>query len=49
MTIISQPASAVLSREDIWGPPGDGFTVMQSIKERFDPHNILNPGRFIFE
>ena len=22
---------------------------MQAIKDRFDPENILNPGRFVFE
>ena len=33
---------------DIWGPPGPEMRLMQSIKERFDPHNILNPGRFSY-
>ena len=30
---------------DPWGPLGDGFELMQAIKQRFDPHGILNPGR----
>ena len=38
-----------LTCRDIWGPKGDGFAVMQSLKDRFDPAGILNPGRFIFE
>ena len=49
MTVLSYPENIELSRHDIWGPPPDGFAVMQSLKDRFDPHNILNPGRFIFE
>ena len=29
--------------------PGPEFRVMQAIKDRFDPQNILNPGRFVFD
>jgi glycolate oxidase FAD binding subunit len=49
MTVVKCPEILALSREDIWGPKPDGFAVMHAIKERFDPKNILNPGRFIFE
>jgi glycolate oxidase FAD binding subunit len=49
MTVLRYPDHAELSREDVWGPPPEGFSVMRSLKERFDPHNILNRGRFIFE
>ncbi len=34
-------------RIDIWGHPGSSFRLMQGIKAQFDPHNILNPGRFV--
>ena len=40
---------AAMTAEEIWGPPGPEICVMQAIKERFDPENILNPGRFVFE
>jgi glycolate oxidase FAD binding subunit len=30
---------------DPWGPLGDGFALMRSIKKQFDPRGILNPGR----
>jgi glycolate oxidase FAD binding subunit len=33
---------------DVWGPPGPEMRLMQALKERFDPHNILNPGRFSY-
>jgi hypothetical protein len=48
-TVLHCPEDVELSREDIWGPPPAGFNVMRALKERFDPHNVLNPGRFIFE
>jgi glycolate oxidase FAD binding subunit len=32
---------------DVWGDPPQGFDVMRSIKQRFDPQNILSPGRFV--
>ncbi len=32
---------------DVWGEPPQGFAVMRSIKQRFDPQNILSPGRFV--
>jgi FAD/FMN-containing dehydrogenase len=40
--------NAQLTAADIWGPPGPAAGVMQAIKDRFDPQNILNPGRFVF-
>jgi glycolate oxidase FAD binding subunit len=48
MTVASLPRGVALSREEIWGPPPAGFAIMRAIKERFDPHNILNPGQYIF-
>ena len=32
---------------DAWGEAGPAVRVMKRIKERFDPHGILNPGRFV--
>jgi hypothetical protein len=32
---------------DAWGEPGPAVRIMKRIKERFDPHGILNPGRFV--
>jgi glycolate oxidase FAD binding subunit len=39
---------ALLTTADIWGPPGPEMRLMQTIKEHFDPHDILNPGRFSY-
>jgi glycolate oxidase FAD binding subunit len=49
MTVLSHPEDIELSQEEIWGPSPSGLSVMRSLKERFDPRNILNPGRLIFE
>jgi glycolate oxidase FAD binding subunit len=32
---------------DIWGPPAATYSLMRDIKQRFDPHGLLNPGRFL--
>ncbi len=49
LAVFSSPQGNGLTCRDIWGPKGDGFAVMQSLKDRFDPAGILNPGRFIFD
>jgi glycolate oxidase FAD binding subunit len=32
---------------DVWGPAPPSFPLMREVKQQFDPHRILNPGRFI--
>ena len=32
---------------DAWGPPPPSFSLMQALKDRFDPTRRLNPGRFV--
>jgi len=32
---------------NIWGPARPDFALMRSLKETFDPHVILSPGRFV--
>ncbi len=32
---------------EVWGPSPPTLSLMREIKQRFDPHGILNPGRFI--
>jgi len=32
---------------DVWDSAGDSLKVMKLLKEQFDPHEILNPGRFV--
>jgi glycolate oxidase FAD binding subunit len=32
---------------DVWGRPRTDLAVMRQLKEQFDPHGTLNPGRFL--
>jgi glycolate oxidase FAD binding subunit len=32
---------------NIWGPARPDFALMRSLKDAFDPHGILSPGRFV--
>lgn len=46
LVVLAAPP-AVKARIDVWGVDGDALPLMRRVKERFDPHNILNPGRFV--
>jgi glycolate oxidase FAD binding subunit len=48
MVVLCCPDGADLTRQDVWGPPGDGAAAMQAVKDRFDPKGLLNPGRFAY-
>ncbi|HET6948071.1 MAG TPA: FAD-binding oxidoreductase [bacterium] len=32
---------------DVWGSPPPALSIMREIKQRFDPQQLLNPGRFV--
>ncbi len=45
LTVLRQsPGAAAI---DAWGDPGDTLPLLRTIKQRFDPKNTLNPGRFV--
>ncbi|WP_319420999.1 FAD-binding oxidoreductase [Pleurocapsa sp. FMAR1] len=46
LTILHAPKS-VKQKIDIWGYTGNAKQTMQTIKNQFDPQNILNPSRFL--
>jgi FAD/FMN-containing dehydrogenase len=31
----------------VWGGRTETIMLLERIKQKFDPHNILNPGRFV--
>ena len=37
----------VREKVDVWGEEGDAVPLMRRVKERFDPHNVCNPGIFV--
>ena len=47
VVVLDLPQGVELGRETIFGPSPPGWTVMQSIKNRFDPKGILNRDRFL--
>jgi glycolate oxidase FAD binding subunit len=45
--VVEQAPAAVRDRLDVWGPVRDDFRLMRALKDQFDPHRTLNPGRFV--
>ncbi len=46
LTILSA-AKSVKQQLDIWGYSGNAASMMSTIKQQFDPQNILNPQRYL--
>lgn len=46
LTILNAPKS-MRETMDVWGYTGNALTVMEQLKQKFDPNNLLNPGRFL--
>jgi len=47
VVLLKAPPSLRQKSVDLWGNAGDALPLMKRIKEQFDPHGILNPGRFV--
>lgn len=47
LTVLSSKLEG-MTRQIVWCGRRGSFALMESVKRQFDPHNILNPGRFIF-
>ena len=45
--VIERAPPDVKSRFDVWGDAGDEIAIMRALKEQYDPHRLLNPGRFM--
>jgi len=46
MLILRAP-DEIKSQLDVWGEVGPAGSLMRALKEKFDPHALLNPGRFV--
>ena len=44
---VSQCPVAMKDELDVWGTVKDALPLMHRIKEKFDPGQTLNPGRFV--
>lgn len=45
--ILAAAPLAVKAQVDVWGLPPPAVSIMREIKRQFDPHGLLNPGRFV--
>ena len=46
--VLSASETSELTQRCVWGGTEMPFDLMGRIKERFDPKNLLNPGRFVY-
>lgn len=46
LTLLEAP-QAMKQQMDVWGYTGNALTVMQTMKQQFDPENLFSPHRFV--
>lgn len=47
VTVLCNPSAAEMTSQSVWDAGGAPVGLMQEVKKQFDPHHILNPGRFV--
>lgn len=45
--VIERAPSAIKAAHDVWGEPPAALPLMRALKRRFDPDDVLAPGRFV--
>lgn len=45
--VVLKASPPLMQKVDLWGSAGTALPLMKRIKEQFDPHGILNRGRFV--
>jgi len=45
--VIERCPTVVKRSIDVWGDPGPSLSLMRAIKQKLDPKNTLNPGRYV--
>jgi glycolate oxidase FAD binding subunit len=45
--VVEQCPAALKNEINVWGPVREDFALMRRLKQVFDPHGILSPGRFV--
>lgn len=48
LVVLASREAAELTRQVVWGTPRDDARLQIAVKGQFDPHDILNPGRFVY-
>lgn len=49
VVILSNPSGVEATRLSVWGVHSGPVWLMNQVKSQFDPHQIMNPGRFVYE
>jgi glycolate oxidase FAD binding subunit len=49
VVILSNPSGAEMTHRSAWGGTDVPFWLMTAVKREFDPRDILNPGRFVYQ
>jgi len=47
LVILANPNGQEATPQSTWGALGPQQALMVAVKQQFDPHNLLNPGRFV--
>lgn len=47
LVILANPSGQEATPQSTWGALGSQQALMVAVKQQFDPHNLLNPGRFV--
>jgi len=47
VVVLSNPSGAEMTHQSVWGATDSPLGLMAAVKQRFDPKNILNRGRFV--
>lgn len=45
--VIERAPRAIKTTHEVWGKPPGALAVMRAVKQRFDPGDVLAPGRFV--
>ncbi len=48
LVVLSAPSGMEQTCRAVWGSALESAGIMRSIKSQFDPHGLLNPGRFVY-
>jgi glycolate oxidase FAD binding subunit len=48
VTVVSNPSAAEMTHQSVWGGIDAPFALMTAVKQKFDPRDILNRGRFVY-
>jgi glycolate oxidase FAD binding subunit len=48
LLVLSNPSGSEMTHQSAWGGLDAPFALMSAVKQKFDPKNILNPGRFVY-